>query len=127
MIELPPVKHGLVDLAAILFIIGGVASLVVSILTIPIIYPVTAPASFTTIPSVAIAITLVCSLGAICCYYLAFKRILSEAAIRGIAFGALLLIFSLGLTGAFSESGAYTTLAAVSSILVLVAGTICFA
>lgn len=49
MNEVSPLKHGIIDLAAIFFMIGGVVSLVVSILTIPIatIYPFVLPTVFT--------------------------------------------------------------------------------
>ena len=120
-------KIGFVDLAAILFVIGGVVSFVMTILTIPItsIYPFRLPTSFSMVFLVALAIGLVCSLGAIHCYSLTSKRRLSEAGIRGTIFGLLLLIFSLGLFGTYQEPGTLTLLT-VSAILILVAGAICF-
>lgn len=122
-----PWKIGFVDLGAILFVIGGVVSFVMTILTIPItsIYPFRLPASFSMVFLVALAIGLVCSLGAIHCYSLTSKRRLSEAGMRGVIFGVLLLIFSLGLFG-YQEPGTLTLLT-VSAILILVAGAICFA
>lgn len=124
-----PVKHGFIDFAAVLFVIGGVVSLVMSILTIPIasIYPFTLPATFSTEFIVILAISLICSLGAIHCYSLATKRMLSEAGMRGLIFGALLLIFSLGLVGNIGDTSTSTFLTGVSSILILMAGAICFA
>jgi hypothetical protein len=124
-----PLKHGFVDLAAILFVIGGVVSLVMSILTIPImsVYPFVMPTNFSTVFLVVLGISLVCSLGAIHCYSLTTKRMLSEAGMRGIIFGALLLIFSLGLFGGFGGSNTPISLTTLSSILILIAGTVCFA
>lgn len=124
-----PVKHGFVDLAAVMFVIGGVVSLVMSILTLPIasIYPFTLPSNLGTEFLVVLGITVICSLGAIHCYSLTTKRMLSEAGIRGLIFGALLLIFSLGLVGGFQGSSTTTVLNALSAVLILVAGVICFA
>jgi hypothetical protein len=123
-----PWKHGVVDLAAVLFVIGGVVSLIMTVLTLPIanLYPITLPRSFSTVSIVLLAITLICSLGAIHCYSLATKRMLSEAGIRGIVFGALLLIFSLGVVGSFREFSTMTPLVTLSSVLILMAGAVCF-
>jgi len=122
-----PLKQGFVDLAAILFVIGGVVSLVMNLLTIPIanLYPITLPTSFSTVFIAFFAIILICSLGAIHCYSLTTKRLLSEAGIRGIIFGALLLIFSLEIVGGFTAS-ASTLLTALSAVLILIAGGVCF-
>ena len=119
---------GFVDLAAIFFVIGGIVSLVMSILTIPIasVYPFTLPTTFTTLFLVTLVIGVICSLGAIHCYSLATKRMLSEAGMRGIIFGALLFIFSLGLFGTIQESDTSALLTTVSSIFILIAGAICF-
>jgi hypothetical protein len=124
-----PLKHGFVDFAAVLFVIGGVVSLVMSILTIPIntIYPLTAPTNLSLVFWVVLGIDLICSLGAIHCYSLTIRRLLSEAGIRGIIFGALLVFFSMGLIGSFRESNTSTLLTAVSAVLILVGGIICFA
>ena len=129
MNEISPWKHGVVDLAAILFVIGGVVSLIMTVLTLPIanLYPITLPTSFSTVSIVVLAITLICSLGAIHCYSLTTKRMLSEAGIRGIVFGALLLIFSLGVVGSRTESSSMTPLVTLSSVLILIAGAVCFA
>ncbi len=124
-----PVKHGFVDLAAVLFVIGGVVSLIMTLLTVPIgsIYPFTLPQTVGMTFIVVTAIILICALGAIHCYSLTMKRMLSEAGIRGLIFGALLLIFSLGLVGSLRESNTSTLLTAVSAVLILFAGAICFA
>jgi hypothetical protein len=131
-----PLKHGFVDLAAILFVIGGIVSLAMTILTIPInsIYPLNLPTNFTVSFLVVLAVELISSIGAIHCAQLAMRRLLSEAGIRGIIFGALLLIFSLGVAGSVAASAGTsaasvsgTTLTAISAILILIAGVICFA
>jgi hypothetical protein len=129
MNSISPVKHGFVDLAAAFFVIGGVVSLIMSILTLPIssVYPLTIPSSLSMSLLVVLGISIICSLGAIHCYSLTTKRMLSEAGIRGIVFGALLLIFSLGLFGSFREaSGTATLLNTISALLILIAGGICF-
>ena len=129
-----PLKHGFVDLAAVLFVIGGVVSLVLALLSIPIasLYPISLPSSFSMVFVVVLAIGLVCSLGAIHCYTLTTKRLLSEAGMRGMIFGALLLILSLGIFGNFSSGGNFVQatsgafLTEVSAVLIIVGGVICF-
>jgi len=126
-----PLKHGIVDLAAIFFVIGGVVSLVVSLLALPItnLYPMSLPSSFnlTTVSVAVLAISVICSLGAIHCYSLTAKRMLSEAGIRGIIFGTLLLVFSLGVVGTYRPSDTNTLLTTLSAFLILVAGVVTFA
>jgi hypothetical protein len=126
-----PLKLRIVDLAAIFFVIGGVVSLVVNLITLPItnLYPIGLPSSFslTTVSVAVLAISLICSLGAIHCYSLTTKRMLSEAGIRGIIFGALLLVFSLGVVGTFRQSDTNTLLTALSAFMILVAGAVTFA
>jgi len=133
-----PLKHGFVDLAAILFVVGGVVSLAMSILALPInsIYPFSISTSLTATQFVILAISLICSLGALHCFSLASKRMLSEAGVRGLIFGALLLIFSLGIVGgmgtnsglgtSLGAAGTGTFLSAISAFLILIAGIICF-
>lgn len=122
-------KHGMVDIAAVLFVIGGVVTLVMNILMIPVvnIYPLIVQATVSMVFLVILGVSLICSLGAIHCYSLTTKRMLSEAGIRGIVFGALLLIFSIGLVGSFRGSDSSTMLTALSSVLILIAGITCFA
>ena len=117
---------GFVDIAAILFAVGGVASLVMSLLTIPVV-SAQLPVTFITVFFVILAIDLICSLGALHCYTLATKRMLSEAGMRGLIFGALLLIFSLGFVANFIAASATVILAELSAVLVLFGGIICFA
>jgi hypothetical protein len=116
---------GFVDFAAVLFVVGGVASLVMSLLTVPFV-GIALPIAFTTIFLVILTISLVCSLGAIYCYILVTKRMLSEAGMRGMICGALLLIFSFGFVGSFSVAAIPTLLSEISAVLVLIGGTICF-
>ena len=123
-----PLKHGFVDLAAILFVIGGVVSLAMTVLAIPIssIYPLGLPTNLTATSVVVLGVSLICSLGALHCFSLATKRMLSEAGVRGLIFGALLLIFSFGVAGTLRGSDTGTLLTAVSAFLILIGGIICF-
>lgn len=123
-----PLKHGFVDLAAILFVIGGVVSLAMTILAIPIgsIYPLSLPTSLTATAIIVLGVSLICSLGALHCFSLASKRMLSEAGVRGLIFGALLLIFSFGIAGSLRGADTGTLLTEVSAVLILIAGIICF-
>jgi len=128
-----PLKHGFVDLGAILFVIGGVVSLAMTILTIPInsVYPFSISTNLTTAQIVILVISLVCSIGAIHCFSLANKRMLSEAGVRGLIFGGLLLIFSLGIVGnlamsSLGSTGTGSFLVTLSAILILIGGIICF-
>jgi len=103
-------------------------SLVMRILTIPVasIYPFTLPATFSTEFIVILAVSLICALGAIHCYSLATRWMLSEAGMRGLIFGALLLIFSLGPVRTLGGINMNISLTGVGSMLILVAGAICF-
>ena len=123
-----PWKIGFVDLGAILFVIGGVVSLIMTILAIPVasIYPFRPPTSFSTVLLASLAIGLICSLGAIHCYSLTAKRMLSEAGMRGLIFGVLLLILSLGLFDNFGGPTPLILPTAVGAIMILIAGVICF-
>jgi hypothetical protein len=123
--KVSPLQIGIVDVAAVLFIVGGVASFVMSLLIIPLM-SVTLPVTFISVFLIVLATTLICSLGAIHCYTLATKRLLSEAGMRGMIFGALLLVFTLGLVGSFSPASTTTLLAEISAFLVLAGGVICF-
>ena len=123
-----PLKHGFVDLAAILFAIGGVVSLAMTILALPINIstPLSTLTDLTPTSIVVLGVSLICSVGAIHCFSLAGKRMLSEAGVRGLIFGALLLIFSFGVAGSLRGSDTGTLLTAVSAILILIAGIVCF-
>jgi len=117
-------ENSFIDLAAILFVVGGVASLVMSLLTIPVV-SVGLTVAFSTVFLIVLGISLVCSLGAIHCYTLVTKRVLSEAGVRGIIFGSLLLLFSLGFVGNFSVA-TNNFVMEFSSALVLIGGLMCF-
>jgi hypothetical protein len=84
------------------------------------------PVTFITVFLVVLAISLICSLGSIHCYTLATKGLLSEAGMRGMIFGALLLIFSLGFVVNFRAVTSTTMLAQASALLVLIGGVTCF-
>lgn len=118
-------KTAFIDIAAALFVIGGVVSLVVSMLAAPIysLYPFQLQ-FFSFLLAVVLIVGVICSIGAIYCFTFTSKRRLHEAGMRGIIFGAILLAFSLGLVGA--NPGLNTGLGTASAILILVAGAICF-
>jgi len=121
----PALKNGFLDLAAALFVIGGVISLIVSILALPIfsIYPLIL-VPFGLDFAVLFIVGLVCSLVAVHCYNLTTKRSLSQAGMRGVISGAILLTLSLGLIGMTHELT--TQIGAVSAIMILIAGAVCF-
>jgi hypothetical protein len=118
-------QAGLIDISAVLFVVGGVGSLVMSLLAIPL-FGVALPVTYSMVLIVILAVSLICSLGAMHCYTLATKRALSDAGMRGLIFGALLLIFSLGFLGSFRPASTSTLLAEASAVLVLIGGMICF-
>ena len=118
-------KNGFIDLAAAFFVIGGVISLIVSILALPIfsIYPfILVP--FGLVFAVLFVVGLICSLVAIHCYSLTTQRLLPQAGMRGVIAGAILLTLSLGLIGMTHELT--TQIGTVSAILILIAGAVCF-
>ena len=119
------VKTGFLDLAAAFFVIGGVISLIVSVLALPIfsVYPFVV-VSFGMIFAVIFVVGLICSLVAIHCYSITTKRMLSQAGMRGIISGAILLTLNLGLIGMTRELT--TQIGAVSAIIILIAGAVCF-
>jgi len=103
-------------------------SLVMSIPMIPIIsiYPLILQPTVNIVFAAILTISVICALGAIHCYSLTTKRMLSEAGTRGVIFGALLLIFSLGLVGSYRAPDASTVLTEASAIMILIAGAVCF-
>jgi hypothetical protein len=119
------VKTGFLDLSAAFFVIGGVISLIVSVLALPIfsVYPFIL-VTFGLVFAVIFVVGLICSLVAIHCYSLATRRLLSQAGMRGIISGAILLTLSLGLIGMTHELT--TEVGAVSAIIILIAGAVCF-
>ncbi len=119
------VKTGFLDLAAAFFVIGGVISLIVSVLALPIfsVYPFIL-VTFGLVFAVIFVVGLICSLVAIHCYSLTTRRLLSQAGMRGIISGAILLTLNLGLIGMTHELT--TEVGAVSAIIILIAGAVCF-
>jgi hypothetical protein len=121
----PVWKRTLLDLAAALFLIGGVVSLVSLIAMIPIatIYPffLMAPVRFITV--VVLIVGTICAVEAFECYGFASKRDLSKAGIRGIIIGAVLLSLSMGLIGVEDFRNQLIT---ASAILIIVAGAVCY-
>ena len=77
------VKTGFLDLAAAFFVIGGVISLIISVLALPIfsVYPFIV-VTFGLVFAVIFVVGLICSLVAIHCYSLATRRLLSQAGMR---------------------------------------------
>jgi len=118
-------KTAFIDIAAALFVIGGVVSLVVSMVAAPIysLYPFQLQ-FFSLLLAVVFIVGIICSIGAIYCFKFTSQRRLHEAGMRGIIFGAILLAFSLGLVGA--NPGSNIGLGTASAILILIAGAICF-
>lgn len=119
------VKTGFLDLAAAFFVIGGVISLIVSVLALPIfsVYPFIV-VTFGLVFAVIFVVGLICSLVAIHCYSLTTRRSLPQAGMRGIISGAILLTLSLGLVGMTHELT--TQIGVVSAIMILIAGAVCF-
>jgi len=118
-------KTAFIDIAAALFVIGGVVSLVVSMVAAPIysLYPFQLQ-FFSFLYAVVLIVGIICSIGAIHCFTFTSKRMLHNAGMRGLIFGAILLAFSLGLVGA--NPGLNTGLGTGSAILILIAGAVCF-
>lgn len=121
-------KEGSADLATILFALGGTIALLVTALSIPIasIYPLTLAANVDVVLLLDLGFGLLCSLGAIDCYSLASKRMLSQAGVRGVIFGALLLVLSQGFLESLRAPGGFTFPSTMSAIMILIAGAICF-
>ena len=118
-------KTAFIDIAAALFVIGGVVSLVVNMVAAPIysLYPFQLQ-FFSFLLAAVLIVGVICSIGAIDCFRLTSKRMLHEAGMRGIIFGAILLAFTTGLVEANGELN--TALGTVSAILILIAGAISF-
>lgn len=118
-------KTGFIDISAALFVIGGVVSLVVSLVAVPIysLYPFQMQ-FFSFVFAVVLIVGVICSLGAIHCFTLTTKRLLHDAGMRGIIFGAILLAFSVGLGGTNRDLN--TGLGTAGAILILIAGAISY-
>ena len=119
--EEPIWKRAVLDLSAILFLIGGIIGLVSIIMMIPIstVYPFMLTAGISFILIVVLVVGAICAVEALECYSYASKRMSMKAGIRGIVVGAILLV-----VGLLSGSDVKTQILIGSSILILVAGAI---
>ena len=114
-------KRAVLDLSAILFLIGGVIGLVSVIIMIPIstVYPFRLTAGISLVLIVVLIVGAICAIEALECYSFASKRMSMKAGMRGIVVGAILLVLGL-----MSGSDLKTQILIASSILILVAGAI---
>ena len=122
MVSQEPVwKRAVLDLSAILFLIGGIIGLVSVIMMIPIatVYPFMLTAGVSFILVVVLVVGAICAIEALECYTFASKRMTMKAGTRGIVIGAILLV-----VGLLSGSDLKTQILIGSSILILVAGAI---
>ncbi len=119
--EEPVWKRAVLDLSAILFLIGGIIALVSIIMMIPIstVYPFMLTASIGFILIVVLVVGVICAVEALECYSFASKRMSMKAGTRGIVVGAILLV-----VGLLSGSDVKTQILIGSAILILVAGAI---
>ena len=119
--EEPAWKRGVLDLSAILFLIGGVIGVVEIALMIPIstVYPFRLNPGISYVLIVVLIVGAVCAMEAFECYNYASKRFPAKAGMRGIVAGLFLLVAGL-LVG----SDMKTQILVGSSILILIAGAI---
>lgn len=119
--EEPVWKRGILDLSAILFLIGGIIGLVSVIMMIPIstVYPFRLTVGVSFVLIVVLVVGAICTVEALECYSFASKRMSAKAGIRGIVVGAILLVMGL-----LTESDLKTQILIASSILILIAGSI---
>jgi hypothetical protein len=119
--EEPVWKRAVLDLSAILFLIGGIIGLVSIIMMIPIstVYPFMLTTGISFILIVVLVVGVICAVEALECYSFASKRMSMKAGMRGIVVGAILLV-----VGFLSGSDVKTQILIGSSILILVAGAI---
>jgi hypothetical protein len=95
--EEPIWKRAILDLSAILFLIGGIIGLVSIVMMIPIstVYPFRLIAGISFILIVILVVGAVCAIEALGCYSFASKRMTTKAGMRGIVIGAILLVVGL--------------------------------
>jgi hypothetical protein len=119
--EEPIWKRALLDLSAILFLIGGIIGLVSIVMMIPIstVYPLRVTTGISFILIIILVVGVICAIEALECYSYASKRMTTKAGMRGIVIGAILLVISL-----LSGSDIKTQILIASSILILIAGAI---
>ncbi|MBS7631944.1 hypothetical protein KEJ47_10350 [Candidatus Bathyarchaeota archaeon] len=124
MVKREPIwKAILLDLSAAFFIIGGVVSLISTILMIPIstIYPFRINPSISFILIIVLIVGLICAVEAFECYRFVSQNQAHKAGLRGIVIGAILL--SIGLVGG---QGLKIQFIIGSATLILIAGVICY-
>ena len=124
MVNQEPVwKRAVLDLSAILFLIGGIIGLVSVIMMIPIstVYPFMLTAGVSFILVVVLVVGAICAIEALECYTFASKRMTMKAGTRGIVIGAILLV-----VGLLSGSDSTTQILIGSALLNLVAGAITY-
>jgi hypothetical protein len=122
MVKDEPVwKRGLLDLSAMLFLLGGVIGLVTSIMLIPIgtVYPFGLLPGISFVSIVILVVGVIASVESFECYSFASKRMSVKAGTRGIMVGAILLV-----VGMLGGSDIKTQILIGSAILILVAGAI---
>ena len=119
--EEPIWKRAVLDLSAILFLIGAIIGLVSIVMMIPIstVYPFRVTAGISFILIIILVVGAICAIEALECYSFASKRMTTKAGMRGVVIGAILLVISL-----LSGSDIKTQILAASSILILIAGAI---
>ena len=119
--EEPIWKRALLDLSAILFLIGGIIGLVSIVMMIPIstVYPLRVTTGISFILIIILVVGVICAIEALECYSYASKRMTTKAGMRGIVIGAILLVIGL-----MSGSDLKTQILIASSILILIAGAI---
>jgi drug/metabolite transporter (DMT)-like permease len=119
--EEPAWKRGVLDLSAILFLLGGVIGVVDIVLMIPIstIYPFRLDPDISFVLVVVLVVGAICAIEAFECYNYASKRFSAKAGMHGIVAGAFLLV-----AGLLAGSDMKTQILLGSSILILIAGAI---
>jgi hypothetical protein len=110
-------KRGVLDLAAIFFLIGGIIILMTVLMMIPIknVYPFELRTEISFPQIIVLIVIIICAVESFECFNFASKRMLEKAGIRGIVIGAILL--TLG-----SILDIKTQALEGSSILILIGG-----
>ncbi len=122
MVEKEPIwKRGILDLAAIFFLIGGIIILMTVLMMIPIkdIYPFELRTEVSFSQIIVLIVIIICAIESFECFNFTSKRILEKAGVRGIVIGAILLTL-----GSLLELK--TQALEGSSILILIGGIISY-
>ena len=121
MIKEPIWKRGVLDLAAIFFLIGGIIILMTVLMMIPIknVYPFELRTEISFPQIIVLIVIIICAVESFECFNFASKRMLEKAGIRGVVIGAILL--TLG-----SLLDIKTQALEGSSILILIGGIISY-